>query len=518
MRSFFPVFLLVRIVAVSLYLCGMALLVFPVQELFFINPINWHEDFVRKNSQWKKSLQTLTALTDESYTSGDDLQKRFDIELSEYIEKKTKNFLIDVSGQEWEGFFAELAAGKNGTEYADSAWKNAAGYFKPAMSPLNTIRDKFNDEKDFFYVRVTGTDKTQEYMTLSLEKPHEFFFKAPANLVFSQRNTGFWLILAGILTYLIQSGQALPKRQVRLGYEKTSRGPDLVAALFAPVFIFIAAGVNAQIGLRPLSHEWFLVSGIFWFFAALFATSWLFTAYYRSFSIDYSDHAIVCNTLFGSSEYEISRIRELRPTQYQNPWWMKALLSIGRLTARGNSSRQYYADKPEPGCKIVTSDDSGPTICTAGLYGLSDFYADLESRGIYVDEILKINAKSIDAEKEESPWFITRVFAKVAALAAIGVAALGIVSTFSLPDPQIKSKTLPATPFSTLKTAGPSREELEKKVQRNAEQLEQVNKLGQQIQELSDRMEKTTDPEVRKQLTAESDLIMQKLMELRNQQ
>lgn len=518
MRSFFPAFLLVRIVAISLYFCGMVLLVFPVQELFLINPINWHEDFVRKNSQWKQSLQTLTKLTDESYTSGDDLQKRFNIELSEYIEQRTKNSLIDVSGPEWEGFFAELAAGKNLSEYADASWKNAAGYFRSTMAPLNTIRNQFDNEKKFFYVRITGTDKNQEYMTISLVGPHEFFFKAPAHLVFHLRNTGFWLILAGILIYLIQTSQATPKNRVRLGHEKTSRGPDLIAAIFFPVFVLIGAGVSAQIGLDPLSTEWFLISSIFWFFSALFATSWLFTAYYRSFSIDYSDHAVVYSTLFGSSEYEISRIREVQSAQYKNPLWMRALLSLGRITARTQSSRQLYVDRPEPGCKIVTTDDTGPTICITGLYGLSDFFTALENRGIRVDETLKINAKTADTEMEDAPWFITRVFARFAALVSIGSAALSIVATFPTPDPQIKSKTLPATPFSTLKAAGPGREELEKKVQRNSELMLQVNKLAQQMDDISIRMEQTTDPELRRQLTDESSLIMQKLMELRNQQ
>lgn len=447
MRNTFPAFLLVRVVAISLYLCGMALLLLPTGELFAIKPINWHEEFTKKSIQWQRSLK---APVDEQIANTDDPQERLNNELTKFIDQKTKNTLIDVAGAEWEGFFAELAATKSGAA-ADQAWLAAKGFFKTDLSPLYSVLGKFKDDRNFYYLRITGANNNREYMSISLLKSGEIMFKAPGHLAFPYRNTGFWLILAGIIIYLLQATQAAPPNSAQFGYEKTGVAPDLIAAIFAPIFIFIGTVVTGQIGLQPITSTWFVVSGIFWLFAALLATSWLFTAYYRTYHIACGEYSVTFNTLFGGSKFDIQKILEIQATQYVNPWWKKALLAMGRISARNEAMRNLYLDKPEPGCKVICNDDSEVTIGLTGLFGLSNLFANLERRGIQVDEALKNYAAVTDSACNDAPWLLGKSLAKLIALTAIAITVFGIIATSQDVDPEIKSNTLPTTPFSTLK-------------------------------------------------------------------
>ncbi|EKD80912.1 MAG: hypothetical protein ACD_39C02099G0003 [uncultured bacterium] len=520
MRSYLPVFLLTRLCAIAMYLLGMALLVFPASELFLVNPVNWHKDFVRKQSQWRNALDQLTALTDESYTSGDDLQKRFNIELTEFIEQQTKDRLIEVTGKEWQGFFADLAAATKNTP-ADSSWLAAKGYFKTTMPPLDGIRKNFENDKTFFYVKITGENNRSEHLTVSLKQSGELFLNAPAHLAFPLRNAGCWLILAALILYFMQTGSSLRTLQVRLSHEKTSRGPDFIAALFAPAFVLTAGGVTAQIGFQALSQEWFMISGIFWLFAAIISTSWLVTAHYWTSSIDYSEQTVTFNSLLGSTEYDIARISEIIATPYKNPWWVKSALKIGAFFARNRSARKIHEDREYPGFAILCQDGStGPAVCFNEHTGLTAFFKHIENHGIQISNSLKEKAASADIENSAAPWLVTRIFSRMVILSAVVATSYGIVATFALPDPQIKSSKLPDQSYSTINAENdePTREELQSRVKRNAKLMEEVNQLSQQIQKLSDQMDKTTDPDERNKILAESDVIMQKLMELRNQQ
>lgn len=517
MRSFFPAFLFFRLVAIILYLGGMVLLVLPAGELFEIKAVNWQEDFVRKNRQWKNALQTLTRLTDESYTSGDDLQKRYDIELSEFIKDRIKTRVIDVSGAEWEGFFTDLAAAQNGSP-ADETWARANGWFKTDSGLPAVIRNNFDEEKTFFYVQISDNQQRQEHLTVSLKKAADIAFKAPWHLAFPFRHSGCWMILAGVLVYLFNSSQTPAGEHVRLDSSKTGRGSDFFTALFAPVFIFIGAGAAVGTGSQPFSTEWYIVSAIFWLFSLLIAFSWMVTAWYKSFSIEYNENNVVFNSLFSSFSYDMTMIREARVDRYTNPWWMKKLLAIGRITARGNSTRSLYEDKEEPGFSLIMSNGiSSPVVRFNDLRGLTDFFSELEAHGVYVEDGLKQKATALDAEDSGGSWLITGIFARFISLSFILAASYGVISTFSVAEPQIKSKSFPeGSAFKALaENNQPTTEELAERVRRNNELMHEVNKLSQRINELSEQAARTTDPELRKKLAEESNQIMQKIMQLR---
>lgn len=518
MRSFFPAFLFFRVVAIILYLGGMALLFLPAGELFEIKAVNWQEDFIRKNRQWKNALQTLTKLTDESYTSADDLQKRYHIELSEFIKERIKTRVIDVSGAEWQGFFTDLATAQTGS-HVDPAWKKAGGWFKTDSGLPATIRSNFDEEKTFFYVQISDTQQRQEHLAVSLKKATDLAFKAPWHLAFPFRHAGCWMILGGILVYLFNSSQTPAGSHVCLDSSKTGRGSDFFTAIFAPVFIIIGAGAAVGIGSQPFSTEWFIVSSIFWSFSLLIAFAWMVTAWYKSFSIEYNDHRVVFNSLFSSSSYDMTMIREARADRHTNPWWMKKLLTIGRITARGNSTRSLYEDKEEPGFSLaINSGISSPVVRFNDLRGLTDFFNELEAHGVYVEESLKQKATALDAEDSGGSWLITGIFARFISLSFIMAASYGVISTFSVPEPQIMSQSFPeGSAFKTLaENNQPTTEELAERVRRNNELMYEVNKLSQRINELSEQAARATDPELRKKLAEESNQIMQKLMKLRN--
>ncbi len=519
MRSYFPTFLLFRVIAIALYLVGTLFLVLPADELFKVEAVNWTEDFLRKSEQWRHALKQMTALTDESYTSGDDLQKRYDIELTEFIAQRTKDMQIDVTGKEWEGLFTDLAAVQNG-KAGDAAWEQTRGYFAASFQPLASIRKNFENDRKFLYVRISDANQRHEHLAISLQGAGDFAFKAPGHIAYPLRHAGCWMMLAGILLYLMNSRPSTNPHQVRLSHAKTSRGPDFFTAIFAPGFVAIGGGAAIGAGLKTFTPEWFVFSSIFWFFALLFASAWLFTAWYRAFTIDYSSQSLVFNNLFGSTEYDMARVSELRPAVYQPPWWMKILLWIGRVSARSRSSRQLYDDKGEPGFVLVMSDGTNsPVVSFSELTGVTQFYAELEARGIHVEEDLALKAAAADRANSAGPGCATRTISKILSLSAVAAAAFGVVSTYSASDVQIRSSSFPegsAFPVEAERSR-PTTEEMLERVRKNDEVMREVNQLNQKIQELSDQFDKTTDPELRQKLTRESNLLLQKMMQLRKQ-
>jgi hypothetical protein len=275
--------------------------------------------------------------------------------LAAYVEAKTKEAGLPVSGEAWAGFFREAGAASRG-EISGKEWERRVPsderrwrftpyrvFFRPGEPPLDSVAANFSADEDVRYLILEEDGKTS-YLSLSYQTyaGGDFGFgggfsgspEPPTRFLYPFRGLSLWVFFAGLAAYIF-----LPRPKKKKGalFYQTWRvvlGDVVAMILFAVFFalpIFVIGG-----SLQAITLAWPLAL-VAWPLA--FAGIWLLRlgAWYASYQLAVTPDGFELSTYKSRRLFSFGEMAYLQPVVVKPPRWLVVASWLGALAGRGSA-------------------------------------------------------------------------------------------------------------------------------------------------------------------------------------
>ena len=290
----------------------------------------------------------LLAVRPVDFAADQKLLPRFltaDQALEEFIARRTEDRLIRVDGSEWAAFFRAVTDAAAGLP-ATPEWSARLGpefgysrdvYFRPDESPLHAVTGDLNDGNPFVYLLLyplanTGDYRSRDqaqYLGVNYRLPRDASQYAPTWMVYPNRRFSLWLLLAGVVIYVL-----LPRRKHPAGAAVYSRVhavimPDVLGCLLSAVFFalplfVVPANSSSPGGLFSFEDGWAILTVICWLLALLGAAILAWSAWYAGYRIVILADRLQVTTVLGEQEYRYASMTAVKPAPtYKPSKWLK---------------------------------------------------------------------------------------------------------------------------------------------------------------------------------------------------
>lgn len=448
MRKFFPAFIIIRLIIVLLVFAGFFLLGLPAKELFRVKPVNWYKFLARKKVAvpLAKKIQTAEAGSENKIENL--AETSFPMDIEKLVLARIRGRSIKVKGKEWEGLFSDLAQASIG-DSPDPYYYLSQNYFKVDANPLSSIHDQLNEWNSTIYALVTQDSGRVETLSISLEGPNDFRKYAPTWLAFPYQRYGYLLLILGLVIYIRQNWSFPDKSILRFSEKVRSQVPDLFAIIWIGSMITVASKICLENRFEPLSQNWFIIQSVFFLMAGFASFACFATAYYRSFSIDYSGSEVIVNEFFYQSRFRFNQIKEILSISYFPPAWMKAVLRVGLFWSRNPSERKLLQVRDqECGFSIVLENGTAIDISFCHLFGAADFFETCVRREVEVDDGVIHKAEDGNAEYEIAGISFSEQFGRIIQLVMLAVVLFNFYQAGPKADFKIYHDSLPEVAYS----------------------------------------------------------------------
>ena len=295
----------------------------PVPALLRVGPI----DFTKEQQR------------DRRRTFG--LDPKTALPMEQYIAEKTKDRLVRVEGQEWGAFYGKVLETSQGKS-TDSQWTRRLerGYspkyifFRPDEPPLSTAVKGLDRDHTFTYLAVEGAGGTR-YLGITYSTTGDLIRYAPTWMVYPMRQYSLWLVLIGLLTYLVLPWPQRPPEAVVCPRGRAIVLPDIMGLLFAGFFfalpLFIIAQNSPVPGVLNFSYGWGYLTLVFWFLALGGVAMLVTAAWYAGYQIYILPDRLRKVTLLGEEECLYAQIARVGPISWELPGWFRTLAILVML-------------------------------------------------------------------------------------------------------------------------------------------------------------------------------------------
>ena len=234
--------------------------------------------------------------------------------LQEYIDRKTEHRLIQVDGQDWEGFFRAVGQGAAGPYGSRQVGKRGAYVFRWEETPLLTLKDR---------IEQMSRTWTLNYLVLSrgpsppyLEVRYGYGYEpkkvgAPASLVFPWRSYCWIPLLVGMAGFALLRHRRPRGEVIYRNYLGSGLSLDVCGFLWFSLFLVIPFWV-----CDPTQQMWGEDKGVTlwcWLAAAGSLGLVVTAAINASFTIGFEPGRLVISRLFGARSLEMGEIVAATP-------------------------------------------------------------------------------------------------------------------------------------------------------------------------------------------------------------
>ena len=511
-----------RIILTIGVLVGLWLLVQVPSTLYRVDPIDWSAKRIEKQGRAQSNLEIMGGEVPAEDLKGIDLAPKTRGSLADFIQSETKGDLIQVSGDEWEGFFNAVAfpSEQIRARHGRSLWSGSL-YFSSQDGPLGQIAEKFGKGTQFKYVAISGGSRT-EYLAVIQLKGNDVSSQPPFELVYPKRHLGWTVLLATLLLYTF-----LPHRKVSresLHYS-TARGgvlPDLIASVLGGMFFvlpYFITNENAG-GDGVFSPGWCYVTGALWFLGLIIATLLPIGAWYSSLSLEVVQDHLMFTNIREQFEFSTSDIEAVSFGRIDSPKLSRILFWAAILTGGGALPAVLMNSGPRYALRLSLRGGRNLKFATTGLIGLHQMVGWLRRQGVQISrEIYEfLNSEPNDPIFDQPFPAPGKGFGMVFALLLFG-SPLAYAWVLSKPGPLLAITPAKFGTKTYVKPTShdwvPSRELMQKEDQLMGE----MTKVKAQIDRLEARL-KSAPPSERRAIMSESDKLsarMQQIFEEYNQ-
>lgn len=425
MKTFWPDYLLIRILLVILYIWGIFLAFLPAAEIFKIELIDWKKEYTRKPGFFEKSRRN--ALPDDWKNSR---------EMELFIEERTSGRLIKVSSQLWQGLYAEMNKSDKNRYF-----KECLGYFPVNFEPFKSLKELLLGQNGRYYLEVSNDKGQKEYLKIDLLDSSEAFQKAPLWLILPHQADGFLLVLGALIVYFIQARGLKNRNVLRYSNALCSRVPDCISALLAAFFIIIGHGITLQIGLQPMSMESLPVYSALGLMLVIISFPLFYTAYYRSFRIEYNDDFIIIRDIFFWQSYRWAEIKRIEEQNWFPPLFMRVFMKIGQIFSRTRSEQKLVTIEEKPGFAIVPQNGQSIILPMGNLFGEEKFFFKCKGHHIEFEDKIIADDRILEEQEELAGISISSSFSCACEIIFMVVVLALIINAQNAPEFKIEAKS-----------------------------------------------------------------------------
>jgi hypothetical protein len=272
----------------------------------------------------------------QPYTEQD--QYLAQLPLDRYIQEVTAKTSIQVQGETWDDFFANVSAASTGqpaaAQWTDriadtSGYRPAQLYFRAGEPPLDTLAGQLTASGQQVFLVLTQRGETK-YLRLTYHSYSDSDFgfgrgvdpRPPDYLFYAYRRFSPWVALIGLLIYV-----ALPRRRKTpdvIGYAGWTLvlgdfASYLLSILFFGLPIFVVGG-----SLQALTQAW-APTLCCWALAGLGVWLLLFTAWLADYRLAVLPDRLQITTPDGRRDYPFADMVSFQPVTITSPGWFRRL-------------------------------------------------------------------------------------------------------------------------------------------------------------------------------------------------
>jgi hypothetical protein len=241
-------------------------------------------------------------------------------------------------------------------------------YFAADDPTVRALVPEFSDDSSVISLRVEGPTGTTA-LTAIWMRPFDAGGLSPSRLLFPGRGAAPWVLLGAILAYAF-----LPRRRASETTARYHRGravvlPDILATMITGLFLAIPMLVvprNSPSG-GLFEGDWAVLTVVCFAMAGFGLALYASAAWYAALRIEVGERSVRRVTLFGSSEFALDEVAEVRTVERRAP---RRLVLLGLLAGLFKPAlfgqALILAGRTDAGLEIVLRDGRRiPLLLTA---------------------------------------------------------------------------------------------------------------------------------------------------------
>ncbi len=383
----------------------------PTDALFRVRDVNFARLQKMEAARMRSDIKMMSRVSGMELDPNDPtINTAPTLTLEQYIENKTKNFLIEVSGSQWTDFFHDVEqtlAGKATTfaRHLNTGSSLYMLYFQTDTVPLRELADRLGDEHVFTYVALRDGDNIR-YIEIVHQRPQSAFHDAPNWLLYPLRQNAVWWFIAGLVAYAAIPWYRKGADEIRYSTARAMVGPDFLG-VFMMVFFFTLpilviatnAGSSEAVDVFGFANGWWPLTAVMWLLAfhglaAVFVALW-----YACFTLQIKPTGLRLRKLFNTGEYSFADMEAIEPAHRAWPMWLRIIvILIGLLNWRLLGAIMIGSSEEAYGIAIRMKDGSRLNLWMTHLPGFPRIFHALRKEKVPLDPDL---AKIIDEDLEE---------------------------------------------------------------------------------------------------------------------
>lgn len=419
----------------------------PCDALFRVRDVNFAK------LQKKEALQTRLDIRMMSRVSGMEIDPNDPaintaptLQLEQYIAKKTKDFLIEVSGSEWSGFFdgvRDTLSGKSQTfiRHVSSEYGSYMLYFPADAAPLRELAGKLGDNKNFTYV-VLRAGGNVRYLEVVHQRPQSVYRDAPNWLLYPLRKNAVWYFIIGLLVYAALPWRHKNPDELRYGTARAIVMPDMLgmlmaAAFFALPILVIATNANPSepMDIFGFSNGWWPLTLVLWLLASLGLCIVVVALAYACFTLQITELGFRHQTLFREGDYAYADMEAVEPVHWAWPTWLRTIaIIIGFLNWRALGPILIGSFEEAYGVTIRLKDGRKLKVWITQLPGFERIFHALRGHKVPLDPELEQIIDQDLAEAATTPKSKSGKGGKMAAGLLLALTIAGLLAWHYMPE------------------------------------------------------------------------------------
>jgi hypothetical protein len=392
----------------------------PTDALFRVRDVNFAKRQKQEGARMRQDIKMMSRVSGMELDPNDpQINTAPTLTLEQYIEKKTKNSLIEVSGGQWTQFFNDVdqtLAGKTTTfaRHLDVDRHSSLYmlYFNTDYGPLKELQSKLDDKNVFTYVAMRDGDKLR-YIEVLYQRPQSAYHDAPNWLLYPLRKNAVWCFILGLLVYAAIPWYRKAADELRYSTARAMVVPDIVGAIMT-VFFFalpiLVITTNARssepVDIFGFTNGWWPLTAVMWLLACGGLATLFVSLWYACYTLKITATGFRRSRLPGADDYAFADMMSIGPAKWAWPWWLRILVILISLARpRLTGAVILGAFEEAYGIAIRMKDGRTLKIWMTHLPGFARIFHALRKANVPMDAEL---AKTIDedlanAEPESKP-------------------------------------------------------------------------------------------------------------------
>ncbi len=411
----------------------------PCVALFRVRDVDFAKLQKKEAGRMRSDIRMMNRISGMTIDPNDpEINTAPTLQLEQYIERKTKDCLIEVSGSRWSEFFEgvrDTLSVKSQTFIRNV--RGGAGayllYFPTDATPLKELSGKLGDIKNFTYV-VLRDGGDVRYLEVLFQRPQSGYHDAPNWLLYPLRKHAVWFFIIGLLVYA-----ALPWRhnnpdELRYGTVRAIVTPDMLGTFmttffFALPILVIASNAKSSepMDIFGFSNGWWPLTLVLWLLACFGLCITFVALCYACFTLQITELGFRHQSLFREGDYAFADMEAIEPAHWAWPAWLRTIaILIGFLNWRALGPILVGSFEEMYGLTIRMKDGRNLKVWMSHLPGFQRIFHELRRHNAPLDPEL---AKTIDQDlAETSPMPKSGEGGKIAAAILMTLMIAGLLA------------------------------------------------------------------------------------------